>query len=187
MTCYQRVGALKSSASRRCRFTYKQKNYLTEKFQQGERSGRKSDPVLVARSMMSAMDSQGKRMFSSEEFLTAPQVAGFFSRLAAKKSLFSDDDLEEEIEGATQEATIEELTDEVSRELLPGHPIMWDKYNLCEMTSGGKLNTTKLSIAKLKDICSGLDIVVDASIKRKQPYADKIEEHCQKCRCKADT
>ena len=102
-------------------------------------------------------------------------------------SFNSDDDLEEEIEGATQEATIEELTDEVSRELLPGHPIMWDKYNLCEMTSGGKLNTTKLSIAKLKDICSGLDIVVDASIKRKQPYADKIEEHCQKCRCKADT
>ena len=114
---------------------------------------------------MSAMDSQGKRMFSSEEFLTAPQVAGFFSRLAAKKSLFSDDDLEEEIEGATQEATIEELTNEVSRELLPGHPIVWDKYNLCEMSSGGKLNTTKLSIAKLKDICSGLDIVVDASIK----------------------
>ena len=140
--------ALKSSASRRCRFTYKQKNYLTEKFQQGERSGRKSDPVLVACSMMSAMDSQGKRMFSSEEFLTAPQVAGFFSRVAAKKSLFGNDDLEEEIEGATQETTIEELTDEVSCELLPGHPIMWDKYNLCEMTSGGKLNTTKLSIAK---------------------------------------
>ena len=76
--------ALKSSASRRCRFTYKQKNYLTEKFQQGEQSGQKSDPVLVARSMMSAMDSQGKRMFSSEEFgsddgkiplLTIPRVA----------------------------------------------------------------------------------------------------------------
>ena len=47
------------------------------------------------------------------------------------------------------------------------------------MSSVGKLNTTKLSIAKLKDICSGLDIVVDASIKRKQPYADKIEEYCQ--------
>ena len=67
--------------------------------------------------------------------------------------------------------------DEVSRELLPGHSIMWDNYNLCRMTSGGKLNTIKLSIAKLKDICSGLGIVVDASIKRKQPYADKIEEH----------
>ena len=90
---------------------------------------------------MSAVDSQGKRMFSSDEFLTASQVTGFFSRLAAKKSLFNDD-LEEEIECATQEATIEELTNDVSWELLPGHPIMWDKYDLCEMTSGGKLNTT---------------------------------------------
>lgn len=115
-------------------------------------------------------------MFSSEEFLTASQVAGFFSRIKAKKSLFNDDDLEEEIECATQEATIEESTNEVSRELLPGHPIMWDKYNLCEMTSGGKLNTTKLSVAKLRDSCAGLDIAVDVAIKRKQPYADKIEE-----------
>ena len=126
---------------------------------------------------MSAMDLQGKRMFSSEELLTASQVAGFFSRLAAKKSLFNDDDLEEEIECATQEVIIEELTDEVSRELFPVHPIMWDKYNLCRMTSGGKFNTTKLSVAKLSDICAGLDIAVDVSIKRKQPYTDKIEEY----------
>ena len=178
--------ALKSSASCRCRFTYKQKNYLTEKFQQGERSGRKSDLVSVARSMMSAVDSQGKWMFSSEDFLTASQVAGFFSRFKAKKSLFNDDDLEEEIECATQGATIEELTNEVSRELLPGHPITWDKYNLSEMTSGGKLNTIKLSVAKLRDICIGLDIAVDVAIKRKQHYADKIKEYCQKCRYKAD-
>ena len=116
-------------------------------------------------------------MFGSEELLTASQVAGFFSRLAAKKSLFNDDDLEEEIECATQEVIIEELTDEVSRELFPVHPIMWDKYNLCRMTSGGKFNTTKLSVAKLSDICAGLDIVVDVSIKRKQPYTDKIEEY----------
>ena len=116
--------------------------------------------------MMSAVDCQKKRMFSSEEFLIASQVAGFFPRLAAKKPLFNDDDLEEEIECATQEATIEELTSEVSRELLLGHPIMWDKYNLCQMTSGGKLNTTKLSVAKLRDICAGLDIAVDVSIKR---------------------
>ena len=58
----------KSSASRRCRFTYKQKNYLTDKFKQGEKLGRKSDPESIARSMMSAMDLQGKRMFSIEEF-----------------------------------------------------------------------------------------------------------------------
>ena len=119
---------LKSSAPRRCRFTHKQKRYLTEKIQQGEQSGRKSDPASIARSMMSAVDSQEKRIFSTEKFLTASQVAGCYSRLAAKKSLFSDD----EIECATHEATIEELTSEVSWELLLGHPIMWDKHNLCK-------------------------------------------------------
>ncbi|KAK2565423.1 hypothetical protein P5673_010481 [Acropora cervicornis] len=118
----QKGWALKSSASHRCRFTYKQKKYLTEKFQQGERSGRKSDPASVAPSMMSAMDSQEKRMFSSEQFLTASRVAGFFFRLAAKKSLFNVDDLEEEIECATQEASIQKLTSEVSLELLQGAP-----------------------------------------------------------------
>ena len=54
------------------------------------------------------------------------------------------------------------------------------------MTSGGKLNATKLLVAKLRDIWAGLDIAVDVSIKRKQPYADGIEEYCEKCRCKAD-
>lgn len=63
---------------------------------------------------------------------------------------------------------------------------MWDRYNLCEMTSGGKLNTINLSVAKLRDIFAGLEIAIDVAIKRKQPYADKIEEYCQKCRCKAD-
>ena len=125
------------------------------------------------------------RMFSSEEFLTASWVAGFFSRLVAKKSLFNNDDLEEDIECATHEATTKELTNEVSRKLLPGHPIIWDKYNQYEMTSGGKLNTTKLSVAKLRDICTGLDIAVDVC-KGKQAYADKIEEYRQKCHCKVD-
>ena len=53
---------------------------------------------------------------------------------------------------------------------------MWDQYNLLEMTSGGKLNTTKLSVAKLRDICAALDFAADVVIKRRQPYADKIEE-----------
>lgn len=39
---------------------------------------------------------------------------------------------------------------------------------------------------KTKSHLRGLDIAVDVAIKRKQPYADKIEEYCQKCRCKAD-
>ena len=38
---------------------------------------------------------------------------------------------------------------------------MRDNDNLCEMmTSGGKLNTTKSSVAKLRDIYTGLDILL---------------------------
>ena len=54
------------------------------------------------------------------------------------------------------------------------------------MTSGGKLNKTKLSVVKLRDICAGLDVAVDVAIKRKQPYAHKVEEYCQICRWEAD-
>ena len=45
---------------------------------------------------------------------------------------------------------MEGLTNEVFRELLPGHPVMWDKYNLYEMTPG-------------------LGIAVDVSFMLKQP------------------
>ncbi|PFX28588.1 hypothetical protein AWC38_SpisGene6678 [Stylophora pistillata] len=65
-----------------------------------------------------------------EEGFVKTFVTGFFSRLAVRKSLFNDDDLEEEIECATQEATIKELTNEVSRELLQGRPIVWDAATL---------------------------------------------------------
>ena len=37
--------------------------------------------------------------------------------------------------------------------------------NLKWLAFGGKLNTTKLSVAKLGDICAGLDFAVDVSIK----------------------
>ena len=46
--------ALKSSESRRIRFTQNQKSYLTAKFRLGEETGNKADPAAVARSMMCA-------------------------------------------------------------------------------------------------------------------------------------
>ena len=79
--------ALKSSESRRIRFTQNQKSYLTAKFRLGEETGNKADPAAVARSMMCAKDSTGNMLFKSDEFLTANQIAGFFSRLASKKTL----------------------------------------------------------------------------------------------------
>ena len=62
--------ALKSSFTRKTRFNSTQKDYLQKKFEIGEKSGRKLDPVTVSQEMQIAKDSSGNRLFSSSEFLT---------------------------------------------------------------------------------------------------------------------
>ena len=61
-------------------FSDKQKKFLEEKFMVGETTGRKLDPVTVAREMKTArQDGNGERLFSSSEVLTATQIQSFFS------------------------------------------------------------------------------------------------------------
>lgn len=60
---------------------------MSSKYHIGETTGQKVDAVSVAKSMMTARDSNGNRMFSSSELLTSQQVSSFFSRLAWKRSL----------------------------------------------------------------------------------------------------
>lgn len=66
------------------RFSDKQRQYLQEKFMEGERTGQKLDGATVSKAMRVAKDSNGKRLFQYEEFLSAQQVTGVFSRLASK-------------------------------------------------------------------------------------------------------
>ena len=173
--------ALKSTGSRRTRFTQAQKSYLNAKFRLGEQTGNKADPAAVARSMMCAKDSNGSRLFSSDDFLTANQIAGFFSRLASKKTL-ADDEQQADIEVAALESSLEELVNGAVRELAPKHPIVYDAYNLCELASQKKLSN--FSIAVLKDICSSFSIdLLDVTGRRKKPYIDKLESLCQECIC----
>ena len=83
--------ALKSAESKRSRFSAAQKSYLTDKFKLGELTKKKVDPASVARSMMTARNTNGSRLFTSDDFLTVTQIANFFSRLASKKTLLDDD------------------------------------------------------------------------------------------------
>ena len=48
---------------------------------------------------MTAVDSRRNRIFSSEDFLTASQIAGFTSRLASKKTLSGEGDHVEALVG----------------------------------------------------------------------------------------
>lgn len=64
-------------------FTADQKGYLLDKFNLGIITGQKEDPAKVAKDMPYA-HKNGNRRFKREEYLTATQVAGFFSRLSQK-------------------------------------------------------------------------------------------------------
>ena len=175
--------ALKSSNARRSRFTASQKTYLTTKFKLGEQSGQKADPASVARAMVSAKDGSGNRLFTSDDFLSASQIAGFFSRLSAKKTLRDEvEEFEDDFQSAANEARIEELTNVAVHELPLGHPITYDVYNLCDMVARSKLKN--FSVSFLKDICLFFNIdVTDISVHRKQPYMKKIQSLCLGCIC----
>ena len=70
--------ALRQSHSRNTRFTDKQKDYLTAKFQTGEQTGQKADATSVSRLMRSKKDENGEQLFDCSEFLTSRQISSFF-------------------------------------------------------------------------------------------------------------
>ena len=176
--------ALKTSGAGKTRFTENQKSYLTAKFRLGEQTGLKVDPAAVARSMMCAKAPDGNLLFTSDDFLTAKQISGFFSRLASKKTLKEDKLLQkEDMEAATHEAHMEALLNDAERELAQIHPIVYDSYNLCELASQKKLN--KFSLPVLNSICSFFGInTEDIKGKRlKKPFINRLQSLCQECEC----
>lgn len=176
--------ALKSSFTRRTRFNSNQKDYLMKKFDIGQKTGRKLDPVTVSKEMRRAKDSNGNRLFSMNEFLTAQQVQSFFSRLASKRSVdIVDEEDEEEKISARHEEALSEMRQEVSTLVALQHPIMHDTYNICELVSKGKLAAT-FNVSVLRDICVSLGIdVSNVTVKRKKPYIDKLQEVVKSCTC----
>ena len=120
--------ALKCSRAKSARFSTKQKEYLSAKFQMGERTGLKVDPASVAIAMRKAKDVNDERLFDSTEFLTAQQVASFFSRLAAKKTTDEDTEDDDEDEDHTahlqRENHLQQMRDNIvkSMSIQNAHP-----------------------------------------------------------------
>ncbi len=181
--------ALKSSQGTRSRFTEKQKNYLIQKFEIGESSGMKLNATTVAKSMLSAKDSNGMKLFTKDEFLTSQQISGFFSRLSAKKSLGhavadSDDATAEgDVASATQELHRREVRAHVQDEVCISHPICYDQYNICELVQKSKLS--QFTVKMLQKICETFDIT-HVTGKRKAPYIAKLVELVKECSCQTE-
>ena len=66
------------------RFAPEVKEYLKEKFDEGETTGRKALPDDVAKEMRT-LKKDGKQRFKKEHFLTETQISSYFSRLSQKK------------------------------------------------------------------------------------------------------
>ncbi|XP_068717225.1 enoyl-CoA delta isomerase 1, mitochondrial-like [Montipora capricornis] len=147
-------------------------------FKIGEETGHKVDPVSVSRAMRKAKNADGARLFSSEEFLTSRQIASFFSRVSKKKVVPDELDTQEEAEieqdaaEALRERTLEEACSDVHAILSIKHPILYDVYNLCELTAQNEMG--RFSNQMLKEMCSAFDLdprqISDK--RRKQPYID---------------
>ena len=61
------------------RFTEEQKHFMREKFKIGKRTGSKVDPYTAAEEMMHS------GQFDRKHFLSAQQIASYFSRLSQKE------------------------------------------------------------------------------------------------------
>ena len=121
----------------------------------GVTTGRKLDPVTVARQMKIARDVDGQRQFSHDEVLSCTQIQSFFSRRAKCKS--SEDQLvsDKDYEAAENEEALATLRNEVLERIQPKHPVMYDGYNICDLVTSQKLKTLKIS--KLSEICRSLN------------------------------
>ena len=145
-------------------------------------TGQKADPASVARSMMHAKDINGTT--HSDDFLTANQIGGFFSRLASKKTLPDEEAEIEVMEAARYKADIDTMITQVVDDLTPRHPIVFDSFNLCKLSSSkGKLNT--LAIPPLREMCCHFGIAVDdIKVRCRKLYIEKLKTLRDKCTCK---
>ena len=126
------------------RFSQKVRQYLIQKFNIGQVTGKKEDPAQVAKDMRTASTIDGERMFERTEWLSKCQIQGFFSRLSAsirqdsqkRIELLSageldtdteeDDDLAEEYACKLDEEHLRETREVVLGKVGLNHPILYD-------------------------------------------------------------
>ena len=181
----QKGWALKGS-KKAARFTADQRKYLEDKFRIGQETGHKADPEQVTREMRYARNERGERRFKVDEFLTAGQIQSFFSRTAARlRHAVAPEDDDEETDDNSRAAEEEEAFSDARNTILvqcaPVHPIVYDTWNLCAMSSSKKLS--KLTVAQLREICSHFNMEDEPSGHRKKPYLDFILELVGACSC----
>ena len=106
--------------------------------------------------------SDGSNIFDKCDYLTPLQIAGFFSRLSAKKTYSVEQSSEEEEPERKElitEKAIEEMSNKVMKALALKHPIMYETYNICEIVGQSSLPQMSFGVRlsrihfSLTDVC----------------------------------
>ena len=187
----QKGWALKVS-KRATRFPDNVRNYLQEKFDLGNATGHKADPVQVSIDMRCARDELGRRLFAASECLQTQQIRSFFSRLAAAQrknvqspaDLIEDEvrDLESDTQAEQYETELQELHEGIIAEVAEKHPICYERFNLCELSQQNKLK--KFNIGMLVRICEHFELdIATVSRNRKEGFINQIKELIGSCSC----
>ena len=116
-------------------FSEKVRDYLTRKFDLGEKTGQKFDVEQVAKDMRNARTVDNQRIFGREHWLTKAQVQGFFSRLASARRKRVNTDVtygEENDEDYSLDEEHCQAVEEVMENVALKHPIVFDAYGVCE-------------------------------------------------------
>ena len=174
--------ALAKDRSGSSQFSEKVKDYLTKKFNIGEKTGQKVSAEQVAKDMRNARTHDNQRLFGREDWLTKLQVQGFFSHLASarrKQGWYEADTSEEDDEGdevGEQRHAVEEVIENLGLK----HPIIFDVYNVCDYYHSNKLPSFNVSM--LKDMCEYFEIPYKSRDLKRDLLA-KVSELVKECEC----
>ena len=171
----------------------KVKAYLIEKFEAGERSGTKADPLSVSKEMKFKRDNKGELVFQPEEWKTAKTIKSIFSTYSAKlkqqgvskpKDMGGggwgsqpevEEEMADDMEALEFETAMQKLRQAVYDDLkIPEHPIEVNQFNICKLMQEGKLKTLKLQ--DLKAICTTIGLTTEGSQARKKSFVGPLKE-----------
>jgi hypothetical protein len=170
------------------RFSDKIRQYLIYKFDAGEKTGEKANPIQVAADIRTTTDNGGNRYFTREEWLTPTQIKGFFSRQAklqrtgggrAPQNAPDVDEFSDDYEVEIQKEN-SEFVDQILSTIGTTHPILYNKFDLCEFFHHNKLHIFK--VPELKEICSYFELGTK-SRDRKTDLTERIISMINQCTC----
>ena len=168
LPCLPMGWALKCSHVKRTRFTEEQRDYLSRKFRIGQTTGQKAGAASVSKSMMTASDNNGRRLYTSAEFLTSQQVSSFFQDCPQSANL-------ETVKGRI--VTLKKTRMQKTRKPFASYGVKFFKRLPLLIQSAMTVMTSAnlLQIQRLQKICEHFDIpITDIKVKRKAPYIERL-------------